>query len=179
MEIRNIHSPSFSAIYIKASAMNNTQTRISNGISRAIEYTDVFNSLMDKVDLYMLPGKTKDSIVIKFMDVVSDMFYKHGRSNVQKTVYERHTDNYFNVSDEICKTLEDIANGKIKAPESTDEMILGLKTDLAKINESAYDEMLMNIAEDSQVLSKEEASDIALSIYQRGKRIGRQSQNEF
>ena len=84
MEVRNNYSPAFTGIVLK-SDLNKVQRAISTCVSDMLDYTDEYVKVCDDVDVYFLPGKSEKSVIVKFMDLFSDMFYRKGKKNVQTT----------------------------------------------------------------------------------------------
>ena len=98
MEVRNNYSPAFTGICIKTSTMNKAQQALSRTISDMLDYTDEYVKVRDDIDVHFLPGKSKNSVVVKFMDMFSDMFYRKGERHVQTTLtvdgnYSKGVDN--------------------------------------------------------------------------------------
>ena len=178
MEIKNTYSPSFSAIRVNESAMNRVQRSISRNVSNLLDYTDAYNSVLGQVDVYLLPGKKPNSIIVKFMDTISDMFFKKGKIDAQRTVAEKLSGNYTQKADEVCEILTDIKNGKIKTPKLDESKFLDGTTDLAKIDEEAYAELFEDIA-GYNGLTKSEAESLAINNYQQFKHMDMANRVDF
>ena len=82
MEVRNNCSPAFTGIVLK-SDLNRVQRNISHCVSDMLDYTDEYVKLRDDVDVYFLPGKSEKSVIVKFMDSFSDMFFRSGKNRVK------------------------------------------------------------------------------------------------
>lgn len=176
MEVKNNYSPAFSGIYIKTSKMNDIQQNLSRKISDMLDYSDEYVRMSDDVDVYMLPGKNKKSIVVKFMDHFSDMLFRNGRSEVV-TKIDNNPNKLANGVDDIRKNLADIESGKIKTPKYDAQRFLDSSTDFAKMEERPYDEIYREAELMENEVGKEGSFSIALNSYQDLKKLTRP--NEF
>ena len=162
MEIRNNYSPAFTGIVHNAS-LNRVQQRISGLVSDMLDYTDEYVKVRDNVDVHFLPGKNEKSVIVRFMDTFSDMFYRRGDSPVQATI-EVSSDYSKNV-ESIQAKLKGIDEGKYSLPEYDERKFVTHDTDLAKIVHDAYAEMIDDIDALSPTIGKKNAEDLAISSY--------------
>ena len=138
MEVRNNYTPAFTGCLIKSSRMNPIQRDLSHKISTMLDYSDEYVRLDDAVDVYFLPGKSEKSIVVKFMDTFSDMFFTKGKSHVKTSIHSENS-NYSKSVDDIRAVLNDIEAGKLEVPEDDETKYLNASTDLAKLDAGIYD----------------------------------------
>ncbi len=170
MQVQNNYSPSFSGIHIKTSAMNNVQQNLSRRIADMLDYTDEYVKAADTVDVYFLPGKSEKSVVVKFMDSFSDMFFRKGKDPVKTSIHSERS-NYTTAVDDIRAKLKDIDTGKIDTPIYDEQRLLDGTTDLAKLDPDVYAELTDDVVELKSTLGQESAESIALDIYQRAKKL--------
>lgn len=169
MEVRNNYSPAFTGIVINAPKMNRLQQAISRNISDMLDYTDEYVKVCDDVDVYFLPGKSEKSVIVKFMDSFSDMFYRRGKNHVQTTIDA--SANYSKSVEDLCAKLKGIDEGKYYLPEYDEAKFIARDTDLAKIDDTVYDELLEHSAELEETIGKEAADSLAIHSYQTLKKI--------
>lgn len=168
MEVRNNYSPAFTGIVLK-SDLNRVQRALSSCVSDMLDYTDEYVKVADHVDVYFLPGKNDKSIIVKFMDSFSDMFYRIGKRQVQTSVDAGS--NYAKAIENIRTKLKDISEGKFELPEYDETKFLTYNTDLAKLDPNAYDELVEYTEEVAPMVGKETAESLAIDAYQRLKKI--------
>lgn len=148
MQIRNnqisTQPQSFKGIRINTSGMTDAQTKTSLRISDMLDYTDEYTKTKDTVDVYILPGKSEKSIIIKFMDKFSDMFYKKENKVAQASI-NIEKDDYNKSINEICDNLNKIDAGDYKSPELNVEKVLKGKTDFAKVDPDTYEYFIEDI----------------------------------
>lgn len=142
MEIKNTPSPAqtqaFTGIRIKTSEMTDAQAKLSHKISDMLDYTDTYTKASDTVDVYMLPGTSEKSIVIKFMDKFSDMFFRKGDKAAKMSINAEKSD--YNVSiNKICDNLKKIESGDYNAPEMNVHKVLTGETDFAKVDPDTHE----------------------------------------
>ena len=170
MEVSKNYSPSFSGIQIKSSTMNKVQQNLSRTVSDMLDYADEYIKVADDVDLYFLPGKSKNSVTVRFVDRFSDMFFrKDDRVPLQVSVNKKmNLDNFV----EVLKTkLANIGNGKYAAPEYDEVKFLNGTTDVAKMKPDVYEEAFENMEEVEALMGKDAAKQYALEEYNHFKRI--------
>lgn len=173
MEIRNNPIPSqtqsFTGIRINTSEMNTAQKNISRAISNMLDYTDEYVKSADTVDVFMLPGRSKNSVIVKYMDKFSDMFYKNGnrqvstRINVSKPAHSKTVD-------EIREKLNEIQLNKYTAPDFDATKIMNQTTDLAKIDADSYDKYFEYVDDFEEIYGRQAAKEVAVDDYQSYKR---------
>lgn len=168
MEVRNNYSPAFTGIVLKAD-MNKMQRAVSTCVSDMLDYTDEYVKVADDVDVYFLPGKSAKSVVVKFMNSFSDMFYRKGNRPVQTTI--ESGSNYEKAIDNICAKLKAIREGKFELPAYDETKFLTHDTDLAKIDPDAYAELVEDIEAVAPTIGKEAAESLAVDSYQRLKKV--------
>lgn len=176
MEIKNTPIPAqtqtFTGIRINASEMTDAQAKLSRRISDMLDYTDEYVKTRDTVDVYMLPGKSEKSIVVKFMDKLSDMFYQRGKTHAQTNI-NPDKNNFDTSVDDICKNLNKIETGKYKAPELDINKVLKGETDFAKVDPETHEqfaENFDNLKEYEELFGKANAQEEMVDTYSRIKR---------
>ena len=169
MEVRNNYSPAFTGICIKTSTMNKAQQALSRTISDMLDYTDEYVKVRDEIDVHFLPGKSKNSVVVKFMDMFSDMFYRKGERTVQTTLTV--DGNYSKGVDNIRAKLKGIDEGKYTLPEYDELRFITHDTDLAKIDDDAYAEIVEDIEALTPTVGKSAAEDLAVDSYKKCRNI--------
>ena len=168
MEVRNNYSPAFTGIVLK-SDLNKVQRAISTCVSDMLDYTDEYVKLSDQVDVYFLPGKSEKSVIVKFMDTFSDMFFRKGKNQVQTTI--EASSNYSKYVDNIRAKLKGIDEGKYELPEYDEAKFITHDTDLAKIDPDAYSDIVEDVEALEPMVGKEAAESLAVSSYQDLKKV--------
>ena len=162
MEVRNNCSPAFTGIVLK-SDLNRVQRNISHCVS------DEYVKLRDNVDVYFLPGKSEKSVIVKFMDSFSDMFFKKGDDHVQTSIEVSR--NYSKAVDNIRGKLKGIEEGKFELPAYDETKFLAHDTDLAKLDPDAYADLVEDVEAVAPKIGKEAAESLAVDSYQRYKKV--------
>ena len=168
MEVRNNYSPAFTGIVLK-SDLNRVQRTISHCVSDMLDYTDEYVKLRDNVDVYFLPGKSEKSVIVKFMDSFSDMFFRKGKDHVQTTI--EVSGNYSKAVDNIQAKLKGIDEGRYELPEYDEVKFLTNDTDLAKLDPDAYAELAEDVEAVAPTIGKEAAESLAVDSYQKYKKV--------
>ena len=168
MEVRNNCSPAFTGIVLK-SDLNRVQRNISHCVSDMLDYTDEYVKLRDDVDVYFLPGKSEKSVIVKFMDSFSDMFFRSGKNHVQTTI--EVSGNYSKAVDNIQAQLKGIEEGKFELPAYDETKFLANDTDLAKLDPDAYAELAEYVEAVAPKIGKDAAESLAVDSYQRYKKV--------
>lgn len=170
MQVSNNSSPSFSGIHIKSSAMNDVQQVLSRRISDMLDYSDEYVKVADQVDVYFLPGKSEKSVVVKFLDSFSDMFFRNGKDPVKVSINNERS-NFAKSVDEIRGKLLDIDTGKIDSPIYDERRFLDGTTDLVKLDPDVYAELSDDVIELQPTIGRDAAESLAIDIYQRAKKL--------
>lgn len=166
MEIRNVNSVNFEAMHVNTSKMSRKQRRLSNSLTRALDYTNEYQQAsLNNIDVYLLPIKNaaKNSIKIRFIDINSDKFIKNSKREIVETKINEH-ENVYSKVDEIRQQLADILSGKYPLPKYSVAAIVNSKTDVAKMNPQRYKDMFEKSEEDEKRIGVEEARTLIKDI---------------
>ena len=159
MQINSTNSQTFTGIHVQASKMNKVQRALSDKVAGILEYSDDYQKSIDNgVDLYFLPGKSQNSIFIRFIDIFSDNYYREtSPKKILQTVSSKF-DNPFAVADDVITKLQQLFNGKFKTPEFNLKKIINSETDVAKLRPEKYDEIFAEAEDLEKVMGQEEAT---------------------
>ena len=141
MQVQNNNSQSFGSIKIQTSKMNKIQKGISKAIADALEYTPEYQLSLNKgLDVYILPTRRRaNEVSIRFIDHGSDCYLRepsHSIVNVQGT-----SRGIFDAADQIREELVRLCDKAFKRPNFDVEKIAEKRTDVARINPNAYDDL--------------------------------------
>lgn len=132
MEIRNNYTPVFSGLLTKSSYMQKAQKEISDNVFNKLYYADEFVRVKDDLHVYMLPDKSGKSVIVRFIEGLSQMYFTKGNAPLQVTIHGGSDDCVKGVN-EIRTILKDIKAGKYEAPEFDIDRCYTASTDLDRI----------------------------------------------
>lgn len=164
MQISNNYSPAFTSIHSKISDMTSAQRRLATALANSLDYSDEYAKARDEVGVYFLPSNSKSGLNVRFMDHDSDMLYRTDDGKMINLKMSERS-NFEEALDAIKQKLTEIITGKYEKPEMNIEKVLNYKTDKAKMNPDAIEDLSGDVDYYMSVMSRDAAEDMAVRNY--------------
>lgn len=158
MQISNNNSPTFTCIHVRTSAMTQAQKNLSNTIADILNYSDEYQKAGRDIDVYFLPGKSKNSLLVRFADNFTDNFYRTDSNKILQTKTSDYTNKYKMV-DDIREKLAQIIDGKFRRPQYNETQVINAKTDVAKLRPELYEDIREGAEELEKTIGRENLDD--------------------